>query len=62
VEYGFRIPSAYDNRPLTFDEFEQRVGQLICVSATPAEYELSRASQIAFARNGFFITFVGTNE
>ena len=47
VEYGFRIPSAYDNRPLTFDEFEQRVGQLICVSATPAEYELSRASQIA---------------
>ena len=47
VEYGFRIPSAYDNRPLTFDEFEQRVGQLICVSATPAEYELSRASQVA---------------
>ena len=47
VEYGFRIPSAYDNRPLTFDEFEQRVSQLICVSATPAEYELSHASQIA---------------
>ena len=47
VEYGFRIPSAYDNRPLTFDEFEHRVGQLICVSATPADYELSRASQIA---------------
>ena len=47
VEYGFRIPSAYDNRPLTFDEFEQRVGQLICVSATPADYELSRASQVA---------------
>ncbi len=47
VEYGFRIPSAYDNRPLTFEEFEQRVGQLICVSATPADYELSRASQIA---------------
>lgn len=47
VEYGFRIPSAYDNRPLTFDEFEARVGQLICVSATPADYELSRASQIA---------------
>ncbi|MBQ1520852.1 MAG: UvrB/UvrC motif-containing protein, partial [Clostridia bacterium] len=47
VEYGFRIPSAYDNRPLTFDEFEQRIGQLICVSATPAEYELSRASQVA---------------
>ena len=47
VEYGFRIPSAYDNRPLTFEEFEQRVGQLICVSATPADYELSRASQVA---------------
>ena len=47
VEYGFRIPSAYDNRPLTFEEFEDRVGQMICVSATPAEYELSRASQVA---------------
>ena len=47
VEYGFRIPSAYDNRPLTFDEFEKRVGQLICVSATPADYELERASQVA---------------
>ena len=47
VEYGFRIPSAYDNRPLKFDEFESRVKQLICVSATPAEYELSRAANIA---------------
>ncbi len=47
VEYGFRIPSAYDNRPLKFDEFEQRVKQLVCVSATPAEYELSRAENIA---------------
>lgn len=47
VEYGFRIPSAYDNRPLTFDEFEQRINQIICVSATPAEYELSRASRVA---------------
>ncbi len=47
VEYGFRIPSAYDNRPLTFDEFESRIGQLICVSATPADYELSRATQVA---------------
>ena len=47
VEYGFRIPSAYDNRPLTFDEFEQRIGQIICVSATPAEYELSHAARIA---------------
>lgn len=47
VEYGFRIPSAYDNRPLTFEEFEQRIKQLVCVSATPAEYELSRAENIA---------------
>ena len=47
VEYGFRIPSAYDNRPLKFEEFEERVGQLICVSATPGEYELERASQVA---------------
>ncbi|MBR3298212.1 MAG: excinuclease ABC subunit UvrB [Clostridia bacterium] len=47
VEYGFRIPSAYDNRPLKFEEFEQRLKQLVCVSATPAEYELSRASNIA---------------
>lgn len=47
VEYGFRIPSAYDNRPLRFDEFEERIRQLICVSATPAEYELTRAKGIA---------------
>ncbi|MBQ1684926.1 MAG: excinuclease ABC subunit UvrB [Clostridia bacterium] len=47
VEYGFRIPSAYDNRPLKFEEFEQRLKQLICVSATPAEYELTRAANIA---------------
>ena len=47
VEYGFRIPSAFDNRPLQFSEFESRIRQLICVSATPAEYELSRAKDIA---------------
>ncbi len=47
VEYGFRLPSAKDNRPLKFDEFEQRVNQLICVSATPAEYELSRCGSVA---------------
>lgn len=47
VDYGFRIPSAFDNRPLKFDEFEQRIKQLICVSATPAEYELTRAANIA---------------
>ena len=47
VDYGFRLPSAYDNRPLKFDEFEQRIHQAIYVSATPAEYELSRAGQVA---------------
>ena len=39
VKYGFRLPSAYDNRPLTFKEFEERINQVIFVSATPAEYE-----------------------
>ncbi len=43
VDYGFRLPSALDNRPLTFEEFERRVGQLCCVSATPAEWELQQA-------------------
>ncbi|MBR0082183.1 MAG: excinuclease ABC subunit UvrB [Clostridia bacterium] len=47
VEYGFRLPAARDNRPLTFDEFYARVPQLICVSATPAQFELSEAGQIA---------------
>jgi len=42
VEYGFRLPSAMDNRPLNFEEFEQRVGQTIYVSATPGPYELTR--------------------
>ena len=46
VEYGFRLPSAYDNRPLTFNEFEQRIGQTIFVSATPAEYEREHSDQI----------------
>ncbi len=46
VEYGFRLKSAFDNRPLTFEEFDQRVGQMICVSATPAKYELSEAGQV----------------
>lgn len=46
VNYGFRMRSAYDNRPLTFEEFDERVPQLICVSATPAEYELKEAGQI----------------
>ena len=42
VEYGFRLPSALDNRPLNFEEWEQRVGQVIFVSATPGPYELPR--------------------
>ena len=47
VEYGFRLPSAYDNRPLFFDEFNGKLNQIIYVSATPAEYEKSRSAQIA---------------
>ena len=43
VDYGFRLPSALDNRPLTFEEFEHRVGQLIYVSATPGPYELTKS-------------------
>ena len=47
VNYGFRLPCAYDNRPLTFSEFEERINQAIYVSATPGEYELSRSAQTA---------------
>lgn len=46
VEYGFRLPAAFDNRPLRFDEFESLVHQVIYVSATPAEYELQRAEGV----------------
>ncbi len=46
VEYGFRLPSALDNRPLKFEEFEQRMRQAIFVSATPADYEKQRAGQV----------------
>lgn len=46
VGYGFRLQSSYDNRPLTFDEFDSRLGQLVCVSATPADYELRRANNV----------------
>ena len=45
VGYGFRLKSAYDNRPLTFEEFDERIPQLICVSATPAPYELAQSGQ-----------------
>ena len=47
VEFGFRLPSAFDNRPLKFDEFIDRIHQRVYVSATPAEYERERAGQIA---------------
>ena len=43
VKYGFRLPSAFDNRPLKFDEFEERINQVVFVSATPAEYELEHS-------------------
>jgi excinuclease ABC subunit B len=46
VEFGFRLPSAYDNRPLNFGEFEKRINQVIYVSATPGEYERSRSAQV----------------
>ncbi len=46
VDYGFRLKSAFDNRPLTFEEFDARVPQLICVSATPAPYELNEAGKV----------------
>ena len=45
VEYGFRLPSAYDNRPLYFEEFEQKIHQTVYVSATPGDYELERMTQ-----------------
>ncbi len=46
VEYGFRLPCAFDNRPLKFDEFEKRLNQVVYVSATPGEYERERSGQI----------------
>lgn len=46
IEYGFRLPSAFDNRPLTFDEFESKIGQSVFISATPAAYEKEHSSQI----------------
>ena len=46
VEYGFRLPCAFDNRPLKFDEFEQRLNQVVYVSATPGEYERTRPGQV----------------
>lgn len=47
IDYGFRIPSAYDNRPLKFEEFEKKLKQVVFVSATPAQYELEHSTNIA---------------
>ncbi|MCG0275275.1 MAG: excinuclease ABC subunit UvrB [Thermosediminibacteraceae bacterium] len=46
VEHGFRLPSAFDNRPLTFEEFEERINQVIFLSATPGPYELEKSAQV----------------
>ncbi|MBO7178587.1 MAG: UvrB/UvrC motif-containing protein, partial [Clostridia bacterium] len=47
VDYGFRLPAAFDNRPLNFDEFLSKVKQMVCVSATPQDYELGISTQVA---------------
>ena len=47
MDYGFRLPSAFDNRPLNFEEFQSKINQVIYVSATPGDYELSRSAQTA---------------
>ena len=47
VDYGFRLPAAFDNRPLNFDEFNSRIKQMVCVSATPGDYELGLATTVA---------------
>ena len=47
VEYGFRLPSAFDNRPLSFEEWDERAGQIIYVSATPGPYELEKSQRVA---------------
>ena len=49
VDFGFRLPSALDNRPLRFDEFLQRIGQTIFVSATPGSYELRNSAVVSRA-------------
>ena len=46
VDYGFRLPAAYDNRPLKFEEFDKHMTQIVCMSATPADYELQQADQV----------------
>ena len=53
VEYGFRLPSALDNRPLKFEEFEQHMGRTVFVSATPGEYELKKSDGVIVALGGY---------
>ena len=55
VDYGFRLPSAFDNRPLKFPEFERCVRQVIYVSATPGPYELQKAGGVVVATNPLWI-------
>ena len=50
VEYGFRLPAAFDNRPLRFEEFQEMVNQVIYVSATPADFELAEAEGVVVDR------------
>jgi len=62
VEHGFRLPSAMDNRPLKFSEFEQRVGQTVYLSATPGPYELGKVvydSNIGFKNISLFFELIG---
>jgi excinuclease ABC subunit B len=47
VDYGFRLPAAYDNRPLEFAEFDSKIRQMVCVSATPGQFEMDRADNVA---------------
>ena len=62
VEYGFRLPSALDNRPLTFDEFDNLVNQVVYVSATPAEYELNKAAEESASSHGARVSGHGVVE
>lgn len=45
VENGFRLPAAYDNRPMRFEEFDAKMNQVVCVSATPANYEIGKSCE-----------------
>src|SRR5437867_1798970 len=61
VDYGFRLPSALDNRPLTFREFEEHLDQVVYVSATPGPYELERIDILRDLRLGVYDVVVGVN-